>query len=139
MPELPDDAALEAYAATEPERLHDLALAAADRFQFAKLSRMLADQRSQEATDWAVRLAEDLGEVREPESWRRLVRQIAWQLVQRPSIVGLRPQFESRTPVSPDDPGTEFRACLLHELARLHGFNHPQDDDVYLSAASETD
>ncbi|WP_053749041.1 DUF6183 family protein [Streptomyces sp. MMG1533] len=130
MSELPDDASLKVYAATDPERLHDLALTASSSHDIAKLSRLLADQRSQAATDWAVRLAERLGRER-TDTWRALARRIAWQLAQRPSIVALRPQFENHTPVALDDPATEFRACLLHEMALRFGFGR-RHDDVYL-------
>ncbi|MFI9170137.1 DUF6183 family protein [Streptomyces lincolnensis] len=132
MSELPDDASLKVYAATDPERLHDLARAADSARAIGKLSELLADQQSRETTDWAIRLAERLGEEREPDVWRPVVRRIAWQLAQRPSIVHLKPQFENHVPVSLDDPGTEVRACLLHEMALRFGLGR-HHHEVYAS------
>ncbi|MFI2202430.1 DUF6183 family protein [Streptomyces sp. NPDC020192] len=116
-----------------PEQLHRLALRATDRFRTAELVRALAGDHSPSATDWAVRLAEDLAGVLAPDAWRPLARQIAWRLAKRPSTVALRPHFASHAPVSLDDPGTEFRACLLHEMALRFGFHHPRHDEVPLA------
>ncbi|MEU6476481.1 DUF6183 family protein [Streptomyces sp. NPDC047017] len=132
MARLPDDAALEALAATDPQRLYDLALTVGDNRALGKLSGLLADRETREATDLAVRLAETRGEQAEGDAWRPLVRRAAWQLVQRPSTAYLKPQFADRTPVSLDDPGTELRACLLHEMALRHGVT----DEVYLAYAA---
>ncbi|MFC9928427.1 DUF6183 family protein [Streptomyces sp. NPDC127190] len=118
---------------TAPEQLYELALAAPDRYRTAELSRALAEHYAQESADWAVRLAADLAAVRDPESWRRLVRQIAWQLSRRTSLVTLRPLFETHSPVALDDPATEVRACLLYELALRSGFHHPRHHAAYLA------
>ncbi|MDI3405048.1 DUF6183 family protein [Streptomyces cavernicola] len=119
---VPNDATLKVYAATAPERLHELALSADSR-DAVRLALTLARQESQDATDWAVRLAEDLAADQDPDTWRDLVRQLAWQLVQRPSSVALKRQFEELTPTALDDPATEVRACLLHEMALRWGIS----------------
>ncbi|WP_052745383.1 DUF6183 family protein [Streptomyces sp. WM6386] len=100
-----------------------MALPADSSRVIAKLSRL-----TQRATDRAVRLAEDLAEQQDAKDWRQLSRRMAWQLVQRRSTVQLRSPFQDHDPVSVDDPATEFRAGLLHEMALRFGLGRSRDN-----------
>ncbi|MGW7364045.1 DUF6183 family protein [Streptomyces sp. NPDC054841] len=131
-PGLPNDASLKVHAVTDPERLYDLATdparASEGNGAILKLATVLTEHHSQAATDWAVRLAEHLARAEGPEGGRGPMRRIAWQLVQRPSTVALGPHF-AHPPTDLDDPATEFRACLLQEMALRWGL----DDEPYVS------
>ncbi|MGW2017826.1 DUF6183 family protein [Streptomyces sp. NPDC001927] len=122
---LPNDASLRVYAATDPERLYDLAVEPARGAptwyapDVLKLVEFLTGGHSQAATDCAVRIGEHAARLGEAAGAAALMAHVAHELVRRPSSAALRPHFE-RPPVA-GDPTTEFRACLLHEMALRWG------------------
>ncbi|MFG2774316.1 hypothetical protein [Streptomyces sp. NPDC048350] len=128
MPEptaLPNDASLKVYAATDPERLYVLATeparTACSLFapEVLKLVELLTGQRSQAATDCAVRLGEHAARLVPAPGAAQLMDHVVRELGRRSTLVHLRPHFE-RAPTA-EDPVTEFRARLLHELALGRG------------------
>lgn len=128
MPEptaLPNDASLKVYAATDPERLYVLATepARTARSLYApevlKLVELLTGQRSQAATDCAVRLGEHAARLVPAPGAAQLMDHVVRELGRRSTPVHLRPHFE-QAPTA-EDPVTEFRARLLHQLALGRG------------------
>lgn len=132
-PALPNDASLRVYAATDPERLHDLAveqgLGARDWYGpgVLKAVEFLTEHHSRAATDQAVRLGEHAARLGRATGAATLMAHLAQELVRRPSSAALRPHFER--PPAADDPGTEFRAVLIHEMALRWGLR----DEPYLA------
>ncbi|MDT9689031.1 DUF6183 family protein [Streptomyces sp. P9(2023)] len=130
MPEptaLPDDASLKVYAVTDPERLYSLATepprvaGSLSAPEIMSLAELLARQRSQAATDWAVRLGEYAARRTGAPGAVQLMAHVVRELVRRPSSATLPPYFE--LPPKADDPDTEFRACLLQEMALRWGLD----------------
>ncbi|MFG2640221.1 DUF6183 family protein [Streptomyces sp. NPDC048370] len=130
---LPNDASLKVYAATAPEKLYDLATEPARGARtwsdpdILRLVEFLTAGHSQAATDCAVRLGEHAARLGEAPGAAALMDHVTRELVQRPSSAKLRPHFE-KPPVA-DDPTTEFRACLLHEMALRWGLR----DEPYVT------
>ncbi|MEV8535424.1 DUF6183 family protein [Streptomyces sp. NPDC051211] len=141
MPAPLDDSQLRIWATTEPDRLYGLADdPALSDGDLLRVARHLVGRESTPATAWTFRLAERLTvpdapeDPEEPDGRRILIRQLAWHAAQRTTRFHIKPHYD-RPPAAPDEPGTEFRACLLQEMALRWGFTDPEQDAPYFAYA----